>query len=119
MGIVRTGQRMAAPANPISLLDKICPLFYILVLQIEGIDRKPAVRISSPSGKKSVYFVLRDKNIMLLPLKTFPGLIRNGFLGEFLKPCQHTGRVIHLKPHHRFIFLIDFLQSRKPFIQIT
>ena len=109
---------MALTAYPIFFLDKICPCLIIFIQEIKRIGRKPSIRIWPSTGKKSIYFILRNKYLMFLPCEFISCTVWNYFCSKFLKLTGYSDRIIGAEPHNAFIFLISHRQSFQTLIQI-
>ena len=118
MGMISAAECMALSSSPILFLNKISLFFFWFILNKKGIGRQPSIRISPATGKESIYFILRDKNFMFLPLKPFSCLIGNRFFRKFLKLCGYSVRTVIMETHNFFIHLICFCKSFQTFIKV-
>ena len=112
MGIICSGQRVAAPAFPILVAEEV-GLFLIRVCTDKvRINRQTSIRIWATTRQKGVHFIFGDKAVMLLPCKFIPRLIRHSLAGELLKLLQHAIRRIMAEPDQGRIYSIG---RRQPF----
>ena len=112
MGIICSGQRVAAPAFPILVAEEV-GLFLIRVRADKvRINRQPSIRIRPAPRQEGVHFIFGDKTVMLLPGKSIPRLIRHSLAGELLKLLQHAIRRIMAEPDQGRIYSIG---RRQPF----
>ena len=118
MGIICSGQRVAAPAFPILVAEEV-GLFLIRVCTDKvRINRQTSIRIWATTRQKGVHFIFGDKAVMLLPCKFIPRLIRHSLAGELLKLLQHAIRRIMAEPDQERIFGVGRRQSFQTLVQV-
>ena len=119
MGIVCSGQCVAAPAFPILAAEEVG--FFLIRVSTDKvrINRQTSIRIRAAPRQEGVHFIFGDKAVMLLPGKSIPRLIRYGLAGELLKLLQHAIRRIMAEPDQRRILGVGRRQPFQTLVQVS